>query len=315
MRFGLHSEYGRLSSIILYKPGNEIGNHPQPAAIQQLRPIDPQMMDREFTATIDTFATLGVQVNRIDPSPLDPDRAYLYNMMFCRDLFFMTPAGAILASMAHETRRSEIRYAARTLQRLGVPIIHEVCAAGRFEGADALWINAQLVAVGVGNRTNVAAFEQIRKVLATLGIDSVPLPSHQQVTQHLLGSVQIVDRNLALVRCSITDPKVTAFLRQHDFSIISIPENREVTTQQAMNIVTVAPRCIMMTADCPATRQIYLDAGLTIAAELQISQLINAAGGLACAAGIVCREDSIDGSRSEMLKFPTGATAFSSAME
>jgi len=301
MRFGLNSEYGRLAAVILYVPGAEIGNHPEPAAIQQLRPIDAPLLAQEFAAASDTFAALGVQVAKIDSAPLTPDRSYLYNMMFCRDLFFMTPAGAILASMANETRRGEVRYAARALQQLGVPVIHEIDGHGRFEGADALWLNEKLVAVGVGNRTNMAAFEQIRRVLATIGVDSVPLPSHQQVTQHLLGAVQIVDRNLALVRCGITDPEVTALLQQQGFAIVSIPENREVTTQQAMNIVTVAPRLIIMTAACPETRQLYLDAGLTIAAELQISQLINGAGGLACAAGIVSREDSFDDSRSEML--------------
>lgn len=301
MRFGLNSEYGRLSTIILYVPGAEIGNHPQPAAIQQLRPIDAELMAKESAVVSDTFTGLGVQVQLIDPTPLTADRSYLYNMMFCRDLFFMTPAGAILASMANETRRSEVLYAARILKRLGIPIIHEVSGEGRFEGADALWINTKLVAVGVGNRTNRAAFEQVSRILGDTGIACVSLPSCQTTTQHLLGSLQIVDRDLALVRSDITAPEVPNFLRQHGYTIVNIPENCEVATRQAMNIVTVAPRTIIMTAGCPETRQLYLDAGLTVTAQLEISQLINGAGGLACAAGIVSREDSFDDSRSEML--------------
>jgi N-dimethylarginine dimethylaminohydrolase len=301
MRYGLNSEYGRLTAVLLHRPGPEIGNHPDPAAIQQLRQLDATLLAEELSAAGASFAALGVQTVLIDPTPLSADLSYLYNMMFCRDLFFMTPAGAIMASMANETRRGEVQYAARTLQRLGVPIIHQVCAEGRFEGADALWINRKLVAVGIGNRTNPVAFAQIKQVLAVSGIDCVTLPSSQKTTQHLLGSLQIVDRDLALVRSGITAPEVTYFLRQLGFTIISIPENLEVTTRQAMNIVTVAPRTIIMTSGCPETRQLYFDAGLTVAAELEISQLINGAGGLACATGIVGREESFDDSRSEML--------------
>lgn len=300
-RYGLCSEYGKLSSVLLFTPGAKLHNHPDPESIQQLRPIDASRLDAEFAAVCSTFAGLGVEVNLIDPTPLGADRSYLYNMMFCRDLFFMTPAGAILASMANDTRREEVRYAARTLQNLGVPVIHEISGRGRFEGADALWINRRLVAVGVGNRTNLAAFEQLSQVLAKSGIHCIPLPSSQTTTQHLLGSVQIVDRDLALVRSGIIAPEAADFLRRQGFTVIGIPENSEVTGRQAMNIVTVAPRRIIMTKDCPATRQLYVAAGLTIAAEVEISQLISGAGGLACASGIVSREDSFDDTRSEML--------------
>ncbi|PKN16075.1 MAG: hypothetical protein CVU66_02285 [Deltaproteobacteria bacterium HGW-Deltaproteobacteria-23] len=292
MHYGLDSEYARLTKVLLFQPGAEVGNHPDPAAIQQLRPIDTALLAKEAALVGDTFTCLGVQVTQIDPTPLTPERAYLYNMMFCRDLFLMTPLGAIMARMAHEIRRGEVQYAARTLKRIGVPIFHQIDGDGRFEGADALWINRKLVAVGVGNRTNMAAFTQIRQILSTDGIDCVPLPSCQTTTQHLLGSLQLVDRNLALVRNGITAPEITTFLEKHGFTVINIPENSEVTTRQAMNIVTVAPRHIIMTAGCPLTKQLFQAAGLTVVAELAISQLINGAGGLACATGILARNSS-----------------------
>jgi N-dimethylarginine dimethylaminohydrolase len=300
-RYGLCSEYGSIKEILLYHPGPEISNHPDPTAILHLRPIDHRIMTEELVAIHKTFTGTGVGVTTIDPTPMGEDRQYLYNMMYCRDLFFMTPAGAIMANMAHETRRSEVLYAARTLKRKKVPIIHTVCKEGRFEGADALWINERLVAVGVGNRTNMAAFDQIRQVLSEQGIDCVALPSTQTATQHLLGTVQIVDRNLALVRGAIIAPETVGFLCNHGFTVIYIPENEEVRQRQAMNIVTIAPRRIIMTAGCPATRQIFVNAGLTVVAELEISQLINGAGGLACTVGIVGREESFDDTRSEMI--------------
>lgn len=290
--YGLSSEYTRITGVLLYQPGPEVGSHPDPAAIQQLRSIDYPVMEREYAGIMETFTRLGIRVETIDPAPMDGERDYQYNMMYCRDLFLMTPRGAIMAAMANRGRRREPAYAARTLERLGVPILHTISGEGRFEGADALWLSEQLLIVGVGNRTNREAFDQIAATLSPHGVTCIPLPSTQTRTQHLLGSLQLVDLDLALVRGEIIDPAVVSFLRQRGITVIHIPENREVREQQAMNIVVTAPRTVIMTAGCPESRELYERAGLTVAAEVAISQLINGAGGLACATGIIARSRS-----------------------
>jgi len=288
MNFGLDSEYAELTSILLYKPAPAIAGHPDPQSIQHLASINYEELSLELDELIDTFTSLDVQVTLIDPPEESSDPSN-YNMMFCRDLFFMTPKGAILANVANETRRGEVSHTARTFAKAGIPVLHTIYGEGRFEGADALWINNRLVAVGVGNRTNMQGFEQIKTVLRKQGVNSVPLPSTQKTTQHLLGSMQIVDRDLALVREEIISPKTIAFLEKRGFRIVGIPETLEVRSRQAMNIVTVAPRKVIMTAGCPETKHIYLDAGIEIVAELTISQLINGSGGLACTTGTLAR--------------------------
>jgi N-dimethylarginine dimethylaminohydrolase len=288
MLFGLDSEYTQLASVLLYKPGAAISDHPDPSAVQHLAPINHEELSGQLDRLIETFTLLGIRVTLVDPPGEIADTSN-YNMMFCRDIFFMTPKGAILANMANETRRGEVSHAARTFAKAGIPVLHTVDGDGRFEGADALWINKGLVAVGIGNRTNMPAFTQLQAVLRKQGIDTVPLPSTQKRTQHLLGSLQIVDRDLALVREGIISPKTITCLKKHGFRIVAIPENPEVRSSQAMNIVTVAPRKVLMTAGCPVTKRIYLDAGIDVVAELVISQLINGSGGLACATGTLAR--------------------------
>lgn len=290
--YGINSEYGRLTRILIHLPGPEIADHPDPLSIQQIAPINHGLMSQEYRAFQETFARLGITVQTMDPDPAGDGQDHLYNLMFCRDLFFMTPAGAILASMANENRRPETACAARALERLGVPIIHRVHGEGRFEGADGLWLNENNVIIGVGNRTNSTAFNQIKEVLEKQGVNAIPLPSTQTRTQHLLGSLQIVDRNLSLVRQELIDPSISGVLESHGFRVVPLPENDEIRQRQAMNILAVAPRTIVMTAGCPATRRIYELAGLSIAAELEISQLINGAGGLACATGVIARSGS-----------------------
>jgi N-dimethylarginine dimethylaminohydrolase len=274
---------------MLYRPGPEIGNYPQPQAIQHLRPIDHGLLMNEFDSVVGCFENFGVQVAMIDPAAVNDDRNYLYNMMYCRDLCFMTPKGAIVANMANATRRWETEYAARCLNTHDIPLLHAVSGEGCFEGADALWLKNDLVVVGVGNRTNHQGYMQVRNVLAQQGVECCAIPSSQMVTQHLLGSVQIVDRDLALVRHEILDREVIRTLAGHGFTVVNIPENYEVAHRQAMNIVAIAPRTVIMTDSCPETKKLYEKAGVTIAAELDLTQLINGAGGLACATGIVAR--------------------------
>ncbi|NVN98077.1 MAG: hypothetical protein HXX17_02060 [Geobacteraceae bacterium] len=288
MIFGLDSEYQKLSSVLLYKPSATIANHPAPAKIQHFAAINHEKLTDELHVLIERFSASEVDVTLIE-QPVEPDDPANYNMMFCRDLLFMTPQGAILASMANSIRRGEVIHAEKALARAGIPLLHRISGNGRFEGADALWINERLVAVGVGNRTNSEAFGQIRKVLALQGVKAVLLASTQNRTQHLLGSLQIVDRDLALVREEIISAEVMEFLANQGFRVVPIPENPEIRSRQAMNIVTIAPSKIFMTAGCPQTKTLYEKAGIEVAAELHISQLINGAGGLACATGTLAR--------------------------
>lgn len=274
---------------MLYMPGKEIGGHPAPQEVLHLLPIRHRQLSAEFERIFAFFDSLGVAVLRIDPTPIDDDRMYRYNLMYCRDLLFMTPEGAILSSMADAVRRHEVRYAERALTASGVPIVSAVAGNGRFEGADAIWIAERLVAVGVGNRTNRKGFEQVRNVLRRMNVECIALPFRQARTQHLLGTLQIVDADLALVRSGIVDRNVLSFLTDHRFTVIHVTETTEVVERQAMNIVTLSPRTVLMAAGCPMTRTLFAEAGLTIAAELDIAELIKGAGGLACAAGIIAR--------------------------
>ena len=291
--YGSNSEYGRLTSVLLHRPGPEIGNYVDPAGIQQLEQIDHPALMREYDAIITSYRDLGIAVNLINPTPLSDDSWYRFNLMYCRDLFFMTPHGAILACMANSTRSAETLYAARSLESLGIPLLHTVSGQGRFEGADAIWLNERLVLVGIGARTNREGYEQLAGILQVLGVECIAVPSYQTRTQHLLGTVQIVDRDLALVRHEITDQEVVRILEEHGVAVIGIPENREVLSREAMNVVTIAPRTIVMTAGCPETRKLFVQSGVEIAAEIDLTQLMRGAGGLACATGITGRERNI----------------------
>jgi N-dimethylarginine dimethylaminohydrolase len=163
-----------------------------------------------------------------------------------------------------------------------------ISGAGHFEGADALWLNGKTVLCGLGHRTNKEGFAQLSQLLAFQGVAAVGVPLPDGV-QHLLGLLQLVDKDLALLRAEIAPASLKAILRKNKISVIPVPEGGETSRRQGMNIVTVAPRRLIMPAGCPGLRKLYEAAGLTVAAEVAIPQLINGAGGLACATGILAR--------------------------
>jgi N-dimethylarginine dimethylaminohydrolase len=200
----------------------------------------------------------------------------------------MTVKGAILSRMASVIRRDEATYAKRALKKFRVPIRKAIQGDATFEGADALWVNPRMVAIGVGKRTNNCGFEQVKEELKRYGVKCVSFPAPFG-TLHLLGALQLIDKNLAVARTGLIGTGIASFLKENKIKVIEIPENNEVKNKQALNFITIAPKKIIMPAFCPDTKMILRRHGIEIAAEVPVTQLINCGGGLACATGILSR--------------------------
>lgn len=285
----VNSEYKRLEAVLLYCPGGEMTGIKDPNEVQHIAKISPALLAGEYREIISVFRKLGVTVQLIEPRGFwknkRPDK---YNLMYVRDLFFATPEGAVLARMASRVRAGEEKYAARALSDMGVPINRTISGTGLFEGADALWLDRGTVLCGTGNRTNREGFAQLRETLKAQDVrtEAVELP---RGVQHLLGLLQIVDSGLALVRTGLASLELLKILKKKRISVVPVPETEEVLNRQGMNIVTVSPGRIIMPEGCPELRKLYRAAGVAVAAEVPIRQVIKGAGGLACATGILSR--------------------------
>jgi len=278
----ISSEYKSLKSVLLFSPGREVHGLRQPQRIQHLRKIDSRKLRRELNAYAKALRQCGIEVNWVQAKAPPP------NFVFQRDLFFNTPEGVILGRMASEVRAGEEKFAAASLAAHSLPILATISGRGTFEGADALWLTPRFVLVGVGNRTNREGFAQVRRVLGQQGVKAAAVKMPAGV-QHLLGILQIVDRRLAVVRGAKMSRTLKSFLRRQGFRLLEVPETEEVCEHQGLNFVTVAPREIVMAANCPELRALLTANKIKIRNELEIPQLLNAAGGLACATGILAR--------------------------
>lgn len=282
---GCRSEYETLKHVLLYSPPQNPTPISDPEKSQHLRALDWKKLKTEADHLRDVFQKQNIQVHTLSA---DTFKNAPPNLMFCRDHFFMTPWGAVLGRMASPVRAGEEKWAQLALAQAGVPIAQMIRGTGVFEGADALWFDQNTVAIGIGNRTNMEGAQQLTHFLNTEGVDTVLVPLPKSV-QHLLGLLQIVDRQTALVRASLIDDTLSSVLKTKFTQIIVVPETREVTELQGMNVVCVGPRQVIMAANCPSLRALYESHNIHVMAEVDISQYLCAAGGIACATGILER--------------------------
>ena len=165
---GIQSEYAPLKSVLLHEPGAELTASDDPNKMQMIEMLNVKRAQRQHQAMARAYEQAGVTVHHVKPArPATP------NQMFCADLFFMTPEGAILARPASTVRAGEERWIARRVSDIGVPIIRSIRGGGTFEGADAMWLDSKTVIVGCGFRTNDEGADQLESILSEMGVELI----------------------------------------------------------------------------------------------------------------------------------------------
>lgn len=281
-RGGVDSEWRRLRSVLLCKPGDEIAVEDFDGA-QQLEALDLGRAQNEHDQLSEAYRNAGVEIlttPAVDaPTP---------NRMFCADLFVMTPQGAILARPASTVRAGEEVATAQALVAARVPILRTLTATATFEGADLIWLDAGNAIIGRGLRTNQAAIEQIQQLCSNIGINltAVDMPFG---TMHLMGMLRIVDRDLAIAWPRRTPHAAVMLLREQGFRVEFLPDVDAAQANRALNFVTLAPGKILMPGGNDLTRTWYEGLGIEVV-ETPMFELRKAAGAVGCLTGVVERD-------------------------
>ena len=279
---GVDREWGTLRAVLLHRPGPELEEVADPDAAQLLERVDLERARAQHRALEAAYRAEGVTVHLVKPEGTPPP-----NLLFVADLFLMTPEGAILGRPASTVRAGEERLVARRLAWLGIPILRSVRGTGTFEGADALWLAPDRVLLATGLRTNEAGAAQVRDCLEELGV-TVTLTRLPRGSMHLMGLLRILDADLAVVWPGRLDEAAMAALAAGGFEVVEAPDPEELRRGQALNMVTLRPRRVVMAAGNPAMRRCLADHGVETV-EVEISELARAAGGIACMTGILER--------------------------
>lgn len=281
---GVDNEYAPLEAVLLHSPGAEWGDIPDPDALQMVGRPDQSLASEQHADVAQAYRAAGVDVHYVNPDQIPPP-----NLIFCADLFFMTPEGAILARPASTVRAGEERWIARRLAALGIPILRTLRGQATFEGADALWVNPETVLLGRGLRTNQEGVEQVSEVLEAMGARAIPvdLPIG---TMHLMGMLRFLDQDLAVAWPGRLSYVAVETLRECGYRVLFIPDEAEAH-QHALNIVTLGPREILMPSDKPITQKFYESYGV-VCHTVETGELNKAAGGIGCLTGILQRRGS-----------------------
>jgi len=285
---GVNSEWAPLKRVLLHPPGKEFDLLTDPDALQMLDSIDYQLALDQHNAIVQAYKEEGVIINFVGPKGTPSP-----NQVFCADLFFMTPEGAIIARPASKIRAGEEIWVARRLADMGIPILKTLHGDAVFEGADALWLNRKHLLIGRGLRTNDEAITQISTLLREMSIEVIPIDLPIG-TMHLMGILRFLDKDLVLVWPYRLAWKAVDELKAAGYQVLIIPNETEATNGGALNFVTLGPRSILM-AEGNTTTQSYLESHGVECRTVIIDELLKAAGGIGCLTGIVERELDFDG--------------------
>ncbi|MCP4805876.1 MAG: amidinotransferase [Proteobacteria bacterium] len=280
---GATSDVGVLERVLLTRPPDALGDIDDLDASLMAAQPDLPAIHQAAHRLADAFEAQGVDVCWIDALDGPP------NLLFARDLFFMTGQGAVVARMAGRARVGEERIVSLALAQLGVPILSTV-TDGTFEGADALFLDDRSVVIGVGLRTSPAAAAQVAQVLERQDISTVTVPMPVGGAQHLLGVVVFLDRDLAAIRADKAAPELVTLLEEFGYTILRLPDDDEMTQARGLNVVVLRPREVLMPTNAPGIRAALEAAGVTCH-EVDVHAYLAAGGAMGCATGILRRKD------------------------
>ncbi len=215
-------------------------------------PPDLGRASDEHAALVAVLREAGVDV----AESREPDEA-LYDSVFACDWGFVTDAGAVVLNAGKPVRRPEGDLAERAFLDLGVPIHHRMEAPATAEGGDLLWVGPDLVLVGRSYRTNPEGLDDLRATLEPLGVKVVPTPVVHWVgpasVMHLLSSISLVDRDLAVAFLPLLAVETVELLRGRGVEFIEI--TREEFDNLGCNILALGPRHCLMVAGNPRVRR------------------------------------------------------------
>ncbi|GIK39522.1 MAG: nitrate reductase [Chloroflexota bacterium] len=284
--WGCSSEIGRLRAVLLHRPGPEIEQIEDPAAVLFAERMNPERARRQHDAMADVYRAHGVDVHYIEHMPLNKP-----NGMFVRDLVAMTPEGAIVARPGTIIRRGEERYAAEALARLGVPILRTIAGTGTFEGADLLWANRDLAFVSLSRRTNAEGARQVKAELERMGVGEIVTVQVPWSEAHLDGMMAVLDRKLAIVYTVQVPYVVVEAFRRHGFHILEVTSEAEVRYGVALNFVALEPgKIVIPHGNNAGTVRMMQEAGVEVI-QVEIDELMKGAGAIHCMTAFLKRDE------------------------
>lgn len=224
-------------------------------------PINVAMAHLQHMEYVDCLGKLGAKVIELPAEPSLPDSVFVEDTVLLFDeLAVMTRPGAL-------SRRGEVASIEAAFKKFRERIAH-IVEPGTIDGGDVLRIGKR-VFVGLSQRSNPAAIEQLRDILKPYGYSVTGVAIRDCL--HLKSGVTALSDDTVLVNPLWIDAGAFSDYRQ-----IRI----DVSEEHAANVVRVHDD-ILMPAGFPKTQAIIQAAGFRVH-TVDLSEIQKAEGAITC---------------------------------
>lgn len=258
--FGGHSMVAPLKRVIVQRPAPPAGDDDW-RAFGYTAPVDHAATEAEFDAFCEILASAGVQLVM-----QEPDDAGRLDSIFVYDASLVTDNGAILTNPGKALRRVEVDYAESLYNNLAVPVIGRITGEATLEGGDVFWLDDNLLAVGIGYRTNHKGADQLSTFVRPQKVEVVrtELPHWHGPDEclHLLSLISPVAERTAVIYSPLVSTPFMQLLQALDWTLIEIPPEEFET--QGTNVLALEPGKVLLLEENVGTRERLERAGIEV---------------------------------------------------
>jgi len=231
--------------------------------------IDVNLAKRQHAEYCKTLQKLGLELQWVKSDNSLPDSC------FVEDTAVVIGEKAIICNMKLESRAKEVVEVAKMMEKLMEKLkeTHFVKPPATIDGGDVLTIEDR-VFVGLTQRTNIYAIQQLRKILDNTNLEIVPLKV--QGVLHLKSACTYIGNNYVILSKGHFDTEVL-----QDYRKIVVPKGEEYAADCLGINGTV-----LMAKGSPLTKRLVVKQGFLVE-ELEMSEFRKGEGALTCLS-IIC---------------------------
>ncbi len=283
-RYGAQSMSSPLHEVLVKRPGRSFGAAFDDPAHGFLHPVDLDVAQREHDAFVDTLASLGPRVHRLEVELETPDLVYPF------DPLLITDRGSIVLRPGKPNRSDEPAAIEAWTLAAGIPTAGRIEAPGTIEGGDTLWLRPDLLCIGRSLRTNDDGARQLAAlVCGDVRIFDLPYWRGPAELIHLLSVISPVADDLAVVYLPLLPVGLWRLLGDLGIRIIEVPDEEFATL--GCNVLAVRPGVVILAEGNPTTQARLVAAGCEVHTYPATEIGINGSGGPTCMTRPVLRRD------------------------
>lgn len=201
------SAYAPLKKVLMHRPGPEIElvTSETAANFNFSGPVNQGRFRRDYDRFLELLRKDDVEPILLGEILADDIEAQSYirrrpNMLYTRDIAVMIGSGVVLMNMAIKGRKFDEWIVERALKKLNIPVLGRIEEPGILEGGGLQFFDEHTMMVGLCDRANETAINQLKKILfEKTTIDRVLMILTAEGEIHIDGLIMMLDAKLAIV--------------------------------------------------------------------------------------------------------------------